>query len=650
MRLRGRVRGVGYAGLVTALRGKLLVLASALALFAGAACSRAAGKARPAASLSDTPQAAAELETLREAWARHKLDRRDIEAFIARNPQDGGVPLAKVYLAFALMNEGRVVEADGVLSSLSEIPAGTTRDLATVARARSLRLHGAPQSALDSLRPLVGRIVDDADREIFLEEIALCAIAAHVDYEAIAYLDAWLRGVGEDDRDRVRAKVTSILETMPREVLEQTYRTMRTRGSASGYGAETQKLVAERLARIAVESNDAALARWLVEMSGTSAAKAGGAAGMELGELAASRRGLSTVAGRTVGLLLPTRDRELRDEAADVVRGVSWALDLPRSSGRDDGARLVTRDDGTDLAGTRAAMEELAGEGAAVILAGLDRASADRAVTWAEESGVPVLLLAAPSPSKMPKKSAIVLGERTEREIAMLADALARHGAKTAAFVADTADDEAAASSIETRSGLTLLPSVRCDVPLAEAGKTRFPVESWWKSGARGWLVSGPRSCARDLLRDIGASVRGLAAARPAVALTLEAGVPVSEVPKGIVVLSASAGIVPVLASRPEEASDDEVRAFMERFGVRPSYWTALGHDAGALAKAALAALPTDTTVDPKAVVQRRAIVQAGLLATRVRLWTTDERGIGENRVLGRSLRLVTWEGEGGRP
>ena len=76
----------------------------------------------------------------------------------------------------------------------------------------------------------------------------------------------------------------------------------------------------------------------------------------------------------------------------------------------------------------------------------------------------------------------------------------------------------------------------------------------------------------------------------------------------------------------------------------RPSYWAALGHDAGALAKAALAPLPKDTTSDTLAVAQRRAIVQAGLLATRVRLWTSDERGVGEGRVLARSLRLVTWE------
>jgi hypothetical protein len=104
--------------------------------------------------------------------------------------------------------------------------------------------------------------------------------------------------------------------------------------------------------------------------------------------------------------------------------------------------------------------------------------------------------------------------------------------------------------------------------------------------------------------------------------------------------------MVPFLAVRPEDAPDPDVKEFMERFGVRPSYWTALGHDAGALAKAALAPLPKETTTDVKSVTQRRAIVQAGLLATRVKLWTSDEHSVGEGRVLKRSLRLVTWEHE----
>jgi hypothetical protein len=419
---------------------------------------------------------------------------------------------------------------------------------------------------------------------------------------------------------------------------------MRTRGTASGYSLDTQKLVAARLSRIAVETNDAALARWLLDVSGVSAVQTGGDAGVELGELAASRRGLSIVTGRTVGLLLPTRNRELRDEAADVVRGLSWALDLPRSANKDEGIRLVTREDGADEAGTRAAMEELAGEGASVIVAGFDRASADRASLWSEQSGVPVLLLAAPSAARMPKSSGFVLGERTERELAMLGEALVRHNVKTAAFVIDTSEDESAGRAAEA-GGLVLLPPTRCDVPLSEAGKPRFPVDAWMASGAQGWLVSGPTQCARDVLRDVKRLLESRRSPNDRViAVTLEAGVTPSEVPRGIVVLSASAGLVPILATRPEEAHEEDVRTFIDRFGVRPSYWTALGRDAGALASVALGPLPPDQTSDPKSVTQRRAIVQAGLIGARLRFWTTDDKGVGSDRVLPRALRLVTWK------
>jgi hypothetical protein len=625
----------------------LIALALPLALGAGA-CRRSAKEPAPVAVLSNSAPAAAAFADLRAKWEARRLDQASVDDFLRRFSDDGAAPHAKAYLAFVLLDQGNLLAADGVLGTLMEIRPGPTRDLVTVARARSLRLHGAPQSALDMLRPLVGKIIDEADREVFLEELAMTAISAHDDYEALAYLDAWLRGVGEDDRERVRAKVAQILETLPRRVLEQTYRAMRTTGAASGYGTDTQNLVAAQLARVAVETNDAALARWLLDVSGVSAAQTGGDAGLELGELAASRRGIHVVTGKTVGLLLPTRSRDLRDEAADVVRGLSWALGLPRGAGR-DGIRLVTREDGPGEEGTIAGMEELAGEGATLILAGFDRAGADRASAWSESSGVPVVLLASPSPGRMPKTSAFVLGERPERELSMLADALVRHGVSTAAFVVDTADEEAAGRAAEGRGGLVLLPAVRCDVPLAEAGRSRFPIESWIASGAEGWLISGPPGCSRDVVRDVRAVVearRTRARSEPTLALTLEAGLPMAEVPTGLVVLAAAAGVVPVLATRAEDVNDPKVRAFMEHFGARPSYWTALGRDAAVLGRHATAPLPTDTTTDPKAIAQRRAIVQAGLLTAREPLWTSDARGFASDRVLPRALRLLTWRKE----
>lgn len=607
------------------------------------ACSRVARTPRPVAALPSTPEAAAAHAVIRAQWEANKPDVASLEDYLTRFPKDGAATEVKLYLALVLLDRHQQSRVDSLLASLGDVPRGATKDLATIARARSLRLSGAPQSALDALRPLVGKIIDDADREVFLEELALSAIAAKNNYEALAYLDAWLNGVSEDDRDRVRVKVAQIIDTLPRPVLEQTYRTMRTRGVASGYGPESQKLVAARLARIAVDTNDAALARWLLDVSGTSALEAGGDAGVELGELATSRRGLSLFAGRTVGLLLPARDRGLRDEAADVVRGLAYALDLPQRVNQEGGVRLVTRDDGVDEASTRASLEELAGEGAGVILAGFDRAGANRASAWAEKVGLPVVLLAVPSPQRLPRVAAFVLAERTERELVLLAEALAQRSVTTAAFIADDAEDEVAARSMEGRAGLVLLPAVRCDVPLSDASKPRFPVDAWLTSTVQGYLVSGPRACARDVLRELSRAMDRHHTRKVAVGLTLEAGVPLDEVPSGPTLLSASAGIVPVLASAPSAASDPTVREFMSKFGVRPSYWTALGRDAGVLAKSALASLPSDTTADPKLVAERRAQAVAALLAARAPLWSTDDRGFGTDRILPRTLRVVTW-------
>jgi hypothetical protein len=236
----------------------------------------------------------------------------------------------------------------------------------------------------------------------------------------------------------------------------------------------------------------------------------------------------------------------------------------------------------------------------------------------------------------------------------MLAEALVRHGVKTAAFVADTNEDETAGRMAEGSHGLVLLPTVRCDIPLTEASKPRFPIESWLTSGAQGWLVSGPASCARDVLRDVarvidrpaGAAASARATSAKAAALTLEAGIPFGDAPKKVTILSASAGLVPVLADKPEDAREPDVRKFMERFGVRPTYWTALGRDGGALARAAMGPLPIDTTSDAKIVGQRRAIVTSGLASARVKMWTSDSDGIGTDRVLPRALRVVTWQRE----
>jgi hypothetical protein len=613
-----------------------------LGLMIGVGCVRSPNLGPPVASLAASTGPAVELNAFREAWALRALDARRLEAFLLRYPNEPSVALVRVYLVFIQIEQKQLDAAEALLRTLDDIPPGATRDLMTVARARCLRRRGLPGAALALLRPLVGKVIDKTDREVFFEEISRSAMASRDDFEVLAYLDAWLRGVPEESKERVRVEVQSIVDALPRAVLEPTYRAMRSTGAASGYGVETQRFVADRLVGIAVEENDVALARWLVEQSGANASWTGSAEGDELGELASSRRGLASVAGRTVGLLLPSRDLDLRDEAADVVRGIAWALDLPRARGRQGGVRLVTREDGTHESETRAAMEELAGEGASILVVGFDRESADRALRWSEQNGVATMLLAAPSPSKTQRRSTVVLGERVERQLRSLSDALLRHGVRTAAYVSDGPDDIVAErTGDEDAAGLTILPRAPCTV--AGTSRPRFPIEGWLRAGATGWLISGSSSCARDVVEALGASLSKTTMSGAEVALTLESGIPVQGAPKWGRWFSVAAGILPVFSSKPEDAPNESVRHFMERLGARPSYWTALGHDAGALAKAALGELPLDTTTDRADVEHRRAIAQSKIMSAKASLWTTEEEGIGENRFLGRTLRVVSW-------
>src|SRR5262249_16853054 len=119
-----------------------------------------------------------------------------------------------------------------------------------------------------------------------------------------------------------------------------------------------------------------------------------------------------------------------RDQAADVMRGVAWGLELPRiDPNAGDQTRLVTRDDGGHSDQLEAVLDDLSGEGAAIIICALDTASADRAVRWSEQKHTPVLVLAANS-KQNPVQYAYILGVPARSELDVLASALATGNAK----------------------------------------------------------------------------------------------------------------------------------------------------------------------------------------------------------------------------
>jgi hypothetical protein len=632
-------------------RGAVRLAVAAIALSAAGAllgsCKRADVRVRPVASLADTTAAGRAFEHILVAWVRNEPGERpqlrhDLDAFVTSFPTDGLAPLARVYLILSLMDPiADWAQAERRLESMIPPLPGSARDLFLIAQAKLLRYHHQPDAAFELLRPIVGKMVDSRARALLQEELTFDALEAREPYEAIAYMDAWLRGATEEDREPSEAKVAVALGAVPEAALRGSLQAMRESaraGQSHGYGIAIERLVAERLAQIAMERGDATLARWLLDP------EAGGVPLPEevtatLGRLATSRRGIGSVAGRTVGLVLPTSSDELRDEAADVLRGVLWALEIARdNSSHDVPIRLVTRDDGGDPARLRESLEEVAGEGASVIITALDARAAQDALEWGTASSLAVIVLAEPAKRGpvIAATSGFSVGEDWTSELAALAGNLSV--SRPASQIAMIADAEAAASLVDAMSGPDKLEPApfSCDAPLPSAGESRFPLESWERDGVQRWIVAGSTSCAEDLFRGLARHAR-----RGVIGLSLEAAETRARPTAGFRLVTAAAGVVPVDVANADDPRVADVRAMVKRTGAPPAWWAALGHDAAVLAKASIITLPLDTTADPVEISRRHLATHQALLDAKAPLWTSEQSGFDARRSLPRVIRVV---------
>jgi hypothetical protein len=297
----------------------------------------------------------------------------------------------------------------------------------------------------------------------------------------------------------------------------------------------------------------------------------------------------------------------------------------------EEGLRLVTRDDAGSADRTEGSLDELAGAGASIVLAGLDGETADRALRWGEEHGVPVMALAQPAQTRAAPAFGFLLGEPRETVLAALARAVPALAGETVAPLIDGSEVPLYPAQGGSLGPMTLAPPVSCEIPPTRAGEPRFPLAQWELGRTHAWLVSGSTICARDLLGELSAS-----RARGIVALTLEAAaLPVH--PSSLRVVTASAGIVPEVGggaggdaaggsgagASGGGSSDDEIARFHATLGTL-TWWTALGRDAATLARVALDRLPDDTVGEAKAVTDRRASTRDALAGARTRLWTSE--------------------------
>jgi hypothetical protein len=560
----------------------LCVFASAFA----ASCGDGGSARGPVASLAASTEAEGAFRPLRTRWHELPRDERgalgpELSRFRERFPSDPLARLADAMRATLALDAGDLDGAEALARSVVAGSAGSTRDLALVVRGGVARRRGEPERALEALLPLSHKLIDPDTRELHSEEVVVAAMDAGRYDLALELAAAWLRE--SEGHERTVGRVAVLVASMPPDALTG-HLEGATRG---GLPAERGLLevVARLLAEVAAEEKNSALAKLLVER----VAPLLGTTGDAVAKLAAGAR-TGRIIGPTVGLLLSMGSAESRRRSAESAAGLAHGLGLPGSN-----ARLVSRDDGGELALVAEALAALGAEGAGVVVGGTDGASAEALALAAESARLPVVLLAEPFELKRSASSFVfVLGEGEARVAELLGEALRGAGADPVRVL-----------------------SSPCELgPLAPFG----PRE--------GLVLSGPPPCVEELLTRRLVPAGRLAVGLDATGLVLPSGA-----------WAATAGLLP--SPRTASEAPPSYGAWILAHHRPPTYWEALGHDAALLAWSGVSGLATVATEKPDEVAARRAEAQRALAQAEGALWSTEARGFGGGRVMARTVGVV---------
>ncbi|WP_437621997.1 hypothetical protein [Sorangium sp. So ce1151] len=640
----------------------LLALGAAIA---GAGCAAQGGGEPVSPALSASPAAQAELRRILTRFANGARAERlalepELLAFRKRYPGDDLARVAETHLAWIALEQGDIRRAEALSAEIEARGRGVTGDIARVLRGAALRRAGKPKPAYGVLRPLVSKVIDPYVRSLLNEEVTAAAMEAGAWTQAIELMGVWLREASDDDRAAVRAQIGALLRKVPIERLVDALRAGQAAGEVVEPEVDLRSLIAERLAIVARERRDVALAKELLDRAGPLL----GAQGDALSELWTGA-GTARVEPPTVGLLLSTRTQQSRRRGVEVAAGVAHGLGLLRP-GSD--ARLVSRDVGGE-GSVDEALNSLTAEGAAVLIAGSDREQATAVAKFARANAIPVLLVHPPEPAALDGAFVFVVGEEPTRSIEVLAAALAERGARPVALVGSNAgaqqgaDASAGGSPAGSAGGSPAGPAAvgpgaaaaaagPAAAPPAEGGVAlalpcdgAFDPRALRPPGIRGLILAGDAPCAEQALRAAPRSVT--------IALSFEAAI---SPPPGSLV--ATAGLFPFAAAPasaqrlpgvpggdapgapPQEAPGAAVGlpAWLATHPTPPSFWAALGRDAGVLAWAGVQRLPKTGTEDPAEVKARRLAAARALSSATAELWTTSATGFGGKRVLPRAI------------
>lgn len=579
--------------------------------FGVAGCSGSRSEAdRPVPSLATSEAAQRDFHALQARWssstptARAELE-PNLRAFLETHPLDGRAPLVRVYLGLVLIDQRQFAAAQATLAPLENAAAGTTGDYAELARAALLLAEGKSKSSRLKLERLRGKLIGAEERMLYGELLVRSALAENHRAEAVLDMRWWLNEVDAPDVPEVKLRVLGYLARFEAAELEAGREWLR-RDEGTPSPAELamddwlEHEILLHLVESAVKRKDAALARRLMQAPpselGDQATRAALARLASGGELA--RR----VVGRTVGLVLSLASPEGRLRSSELSAGVTHALGLPESENDPEAVRLLVKD---DREGMHAALGALAGEGASILIAGVDEAGGNEAVQFAEAAAIPVMTVASVQHTGAEWEYAFALGEPLATQRSVLEAALRREGLRR--WVEVGSDPGA----------------VSCTNQVSTAGDSRFPVGEWQRAGVDALLLLGDERCSQDAIDETRRAGQSFE-----FALGLESAVlatdPLSTVPMVFVRAGAFPGeAVPSSRDMPND------------------WYEALGQDAAALAARALAPFPSETVDDARIVAELHTRARDRLLSTTVKLRTSHQDGFAGQHHLPRELRPV---------
>jgi hypothetical protein len=584
----------------------------------------------PEAALASSAEAQSQFRALREQWTNTPPDarvglERAFTTFIQRFPEDPQGRWIRIYLAWIALSRADLPLAERWLGLADPGPYGAASDLSEVVRASIDLAAGRAPIAYAKLYALEGRLIDPDDRLLCLDRLVLASLAVQRYEDAVHQILELAALAARRHRERLWRTLEPRLAEVPLPVLESTLAGLSVSSIESPSVRPAERAAAvewmrqqilEVLSRSAISHKDVELAQRLVAnspLAGNSSAasvsnRGGSGAGVqaapdrsELLWLATQGSLTPSIRGRTLGLVLELGDPVTRQRSLDVAGGIALTLDLAQRSADASQVLLETRPvDAGSLADTLA---RLAGEGAGLLVAGLDAHGAAIAAEFAATHAIPVLLLEEPEggPAELPSSTYVVGAD-------------------------DAATQQLLRKALEPRVE-ALLSIGSAAVPCSEgSGLPRELALAESEVRRPGLLIVGGIECSALL---------GGLDRRWTLGLGLSAlGLPGEDL-RAHEVWTLAAGRWPRL----DASADAESKRWYARKGRGPTWYEALGHDVARIAEAALPAASPNVVRDPASVAASHRQIVARLDALgQTDLWTSSE-GKFESRRLVRQFR-----------